>query len=395
MSRNLILTSGNNLILESGNNLVLTPLHVNISSQGYYRVNGTVTTKRRGWYQINTTEHDKNLVVTGGNLVFESGNNAVLATLHPQRTMRGVHQILTKVTQVRQRGQFGILSGVTRTNRGYHRVGWVHLDFIKNRGIFRIYDDFDTTRRGSHRIYAGYNKTERGYHHIYESYLPIIRRGRYRVLNAFSNEHLGRHFIENESVEGYVVYVGYDELPDFENDPDGFAASLPVSFSVSTPDPGETYDLYIVVRKRNKYNVESQNQQPEIVIIDSNGDKQLSTLSAPDSAALHTASNDYLRVLASYSGFTEDADPADSWNVYLGEGSAPTPGVDTPVWTGSVGQFLAVNIGPYTSGGITYYLAVTVSRSEDGEESVAATDSLTLDDDPATPVPVNSGYEVR
>lgn len=398
MAKNLILPSGNNLTLGTDKNLVLQPNTYIRICRGSSSVYNEVTAKARGGYQLASPASQKNLVLpSGNNLVLGNNKNLVLPTRSYTREARGSYQIFTPVSYIKCRGEYKIVQGFITASQGYFRIGFETYDVIKDRGSYRIKNSVVQEQKGSYDIYQQMTLSKRrGSYTIFESFPPIKRRGAYRTINGFSRGLQGRHFIENESVEGYVVYIGTDEMPDFTTVA-GFSATLPIDVSITPPVTG-SIDLFVVVRKRNRYGLESQNQQPLIITIDSTGDEQLGDLSTPvDVYVIPSLSvNEYLRVMGSYSGFYSDRNPADTWRVYLKADTPPTPGVDAPVASGSIsGGNFVVDLGPYPDGDKTYYVAVTVFRSADSEESGAGTNSLTLDADPATPVPVKSGYEVR
>jgi len=202
----------------------------------------------------------------------------------------------------------------------------------------------------------------------------------------------GRYRVENAALEGYVVYVGYSGLPDFTQDPDGSGTTRPVAFAITPPGVG-TEDLYVAMRSRNRYGVESQNQQIRIITIDNNGDEVLGTLSAPTGVSIEPAEDEAFLVAASYPGYHTDPNPGDEWRVYVKADTPPTPGVDTPAATGSIGgDFMQVVVGAYPDGDKTYYADVTVYRDADSTESAAGTAFVVLPVDPLTPTPVNTGW---
>ena len=212
--------------------------------------------------------------------------------------------------------------------------------------------------------------------------------GSFFVGGSFLAATTGRGRIANDALEGYVVYVGEDAMPDFTAAPAEFSATRPIDVTVTPPGAG-TLDLWVVLRARSKYGLESPNQHPQIITIDTAGDEELGPLTTPTDAAIVTADDDYFIVSATYLGHDSDANPADTWNIYFAATTPPTPGVDAPVATGSVGTAkMAARIGPYATGGLTYHLAVTVERSADSEESAADTDSIVLGADPLTPTAV-------
>jgi len=207
-----------------------------------------------------------------------------------------------------------------------------------------------------------------------------------------TNKVRGRIRIANNAVEGYVVYVGENQMPDFTQGPDGFSATRPVSVSI-TPPPSGTTNFWVVMRKRNAYGVESQNQKVLVITVNSDGNEELGALSAPIGLQMTCVENEAFLVYARYPGFYQDTNPGDTWKVYVKKGSAPVPGTDEPVVTGGIASgVMQVLVGAYPDGNATYYGAVTVYRTADGEESEAATTELVLSADPAIPIPVNSGW---
>ena len=209
---------------------------------------------------------------------------------------------------------------------------------------------------------------------------------------TFSKSVKGRTRVANDALEGFVVRVGYGGMPDFTQPPDGFNPTRPVSCSVVPPSAG-TEDLWVVLRSRNAYGLESQNQQVKIITINWDGDEELGDLSAPTDVQITSVEDEAFLIFASYLGYHSDPHPGDTWKVYLKADTPPTPGVDTPVATGAViGDSMQVTVGTYPEGSKTYYVAVTVYRDEDDEESSAGTSSLTLPADPLTPTPVNTGW---
>ncbi len=221
-------------------------------------------------------------------------------------------------------------------------------------------------------------------------FTAVMQRGVAAVDMAVTGKRvLGRHRIANDTVEGYVVYVGRGAMPDFTQPPNAFNPTLPVSFAVTPPVTG-TLVLWVVTRKRNKYGIESQNTQPHYINIDTDGNEVLGVVSTPIISGVVSVEDEYFRVFLSYPGYATDTDRADTWRVYVGVGAPPVPGVDTPVATGTItGTGGAVRVGPYPTGGIDYYFAATVYRTEDTTESDAATFELDLPVDPSPPVALN------
>jgi hypothetical protein len=183
----------------------------------------------------------------------------------------------------------------------------------------------------------------------------------------------------------YELYVGQDAPPDFtaSGQPVATSATLPFSW---TP-PGGTVDLHIVVRKRNKYDLESFNVY-ETVISFVAGVEQPTTISAPMGLAAYDWESGYLRVVSKYIS-SEDSEPADTWELYVKIGSAPVIGVDAAVYSGAM-VFLGVEagfsqtVGPYTPG-TTAYILLAAKRTSDSERGTTTlqkvlAEAIDLDD---------------
>ena len=264
----------------------------------------------------------------------------------------------------------------------------------ERQGQSQVFNTFTPERRGVSCVYASvFTSEHRGVAKIFNSFTSERQGVSCVYASAFVSERQGRFRVENDAVEGYVIYVGYDQMPDFTAAPDGFNATRPVAFAITPPGAG-TSDLHVVIRARNKFGLESQNSVPTIITIDTNGNEMLGPLSAPSLLSVVSIEDEYFKVFIKYPGYDTDLDRGDVFNVYVGEGVAPVPGVDTPVATGTTSLDANVTIGPYLTGGMTYYFAVTVFRNEDSAESVAAETTLVLGADPSTPVSVPGGFNV-
>lgn len=204
------------------------------------------------------------------------------------------------------------------------------------------------------------------------------------LARAYNRVMQGRARVANDAVAGYVVYVGYGAMPDF-NAPAGFGATLPVATAITPPVSG-TITLWVVTRARDVYGLESQNTHPQYITINSSGDEDFGPLTAPVITGIIEIENDSFQLQVNYPGFATDANPGDTWLLYVGAGVPPVPGVDAPAGSGTVTDGTAIaNLGPYPTGGMVYYFAVTVYRALDGLESAAGTGSVTLPADPAEP----------
>ena len=184
------------------------------------------------------------------------------------------------------------------------------------RGLYRVREA--TMERGLRGLYrvrpAAMERAARG---AYILLPPATRsqRGAYEILPPMTRSPHGRYRVEDTTIEGYIVRVGYGAMPDHTAAPDGFSTTRPVVLSVTPPGAG-TEDLYIVLRKRNAYGIESQNQQVRIITIDTSGNEVLGTLSAPTGVVIEPVVDEAFLVFATYPGYHTDANRGDTWRVY-------------------------------------------------------------------------------
>ncbi len=194
---------------------------------------------------------------------------------------------------------------------------------------------------------------------------------------TYTKTYRQNHRTADTSLEQFELYVGVDQMPDFDisTQPVAVGASLPLSY---TPDPapsGGSVQLYCVTRKRNRYNLLSFNQYPSIIAINDIGDEELGPISAPGIIKIVNGVSGEIIVFARYvSGI--DREEGDTWELYVEDGVDPDPSVDTPVATEEFGGVPRndwhwnISEDGLTPGN-TYHVMVVVRRSidsNDGEE---------------------------
>jgi hypothetical protein len=185
--------------------------------------------------------------------------------------------------------------------------------------------------------------------------------------------------VADASLDRYELYVGEDTPVDFDasGQPVATSVTLPFSWSPTPPGSGSSKDLHLVVRKRNAYGLVGFNVYETIKRIDSLGAEELGPVTAPLGVAVLDQETTYIRVIARYDS-SEDENPADTWEVYLGWGSDPTPGVDSPIYSGSmvfIGSQAGLAIllgGSGYAPGSTAHVIVTAKRASDNERASAA-----------------------
>lgn len=213
--------------------------------------------------------------------------------------------------------------------------------------------------------------------------------GRYRIFNEVTLLYelgRGRYRIANAPV--WNIYVGTDAWPALVT-PTTTSATLPVSVVVSAPVSG-LRTFYIVTRYQDLYGLESQNQQPRSITIDSAGNQILPPLPDPLSVRALPLSNGFIRVLAAYPTLGEEEFPADEWYFWIG--ASPDPLVDSPNHIANViGKTIASTIGTFTPG--DYEVIVALHRTIDNAFSNYISTTVTLPAAPAAPGDLHGGLE--
>lgn len=176
--------------------------------------------------------------------------------------------------------------------------------------------------------------------------------------------------VADDSLNRYELYVGEDAQPDFDasDQPVATSATLPISYTPTPADSGQSKQLYCVTRKRNQYDMLSHNQHPTIVTIDDLGEEELGPLSAPEISNITDGATGEIVVAARYPRDV-DTNEADTWDVYVEAGVDPDPDLDTPVLTQAFGKpgvehQIVARIDGLTPG-TTYHVMVTVRRAEE------------------------------
>jgi hypothetical protein len=187
----------------------------------------------------------------------------------------------------------------------------------------------------------------------------------------------------DDALAVYELFVGDGQAPDFNasGQPVATSLTLPFQWTPSLPSSGDA-EYHLVVRKRNKYDLQSFNVWERIITFDA-GVEQPSTVSAPLNLVAYDGASGYLRIVAKYFS-ADDVEPADTWEIYVKIGSAPVIGVDAAVFSGlmmpiGVESGLAQTVGPYTPG-TTAYIIVAAKRTSDSERGTASIQKVLIED---------------
>lgn len=242
-------------------------------------------------------------------------------------------------------------------------------------------------------------KTPPPSHHD-ELYAPIRRRaypppasivggvgGVYGIVQAVVGASGGSYRVRND-IDGYLVYLGVDQRPDFTSTPI-FSATLPFNVPLAPPASGaRTY--YVTIRKRNEYGLESQEQWTKTFTIDQFGQLVLPELPLPFAVAAYPLRGGMVRVEAQYNG--DDEYPPTLWRAWI-KTTAIDVDVDSPNLQSSVsGRYSTLGLyGPATPG--TYNVAVALCRQADDEQGPPVYTTVVLPSPPNAPQPVLGGDE--
>jgi hypothetical protein len=138
---------------------------------------------------------------------------------------------------------------------------------------------------------------------------------------TYSHNLRGRYRIADNAMERYELYLGTDAEPDLAGTPFETFTTLPHTTAALTA--GHTY--YLVLRKRNKHNLCSQNISSTVIVVAADGSE--STPPGSPEFALEQAVAGAVRVQATYDYMPEDASlRGTTWAVWLTtDGSDPDP----------------------------------------------------------------------
>lgn len=192
---------------------------------------------------------------------------------------------------------------------------------------------------------------------------------------TYTNTRLGRFQVKRTAVDLYEVYAGIDADPDLDAAPAATSATLPITYALTPPVSGER-EYRITLRKRNAFNLVSQNTYTHNITIDSTGALVGGEVSAPQNTTIENVGSGKLRV-RSYYPMSQDSSPADTWIAYVTtDGSTPDPSVDTPISFGAIGEpdiLTGRSAFDYTTAALpwntTLKAIIRVQRASDSAES--------------------------
>lgn len=197
---------------------------------------------------------------------------------------------------------------------------------------------------------------------------------------VYSANMSGLYRISNSALDLYEIYTGSDTSPTFASAA-ATSSTLPFTTALSAPPSGNR-EYHIVVRKRNSYNLLSQNRYERKVKINSSGAIVVKPPTAPSNLSLTDYGGGKVRLKSDYAAADDDP-AADRWLIYQrGDGVDPD-GTETPIivpMQRDFGMFarggtkpLNYLLGPYASGQDLRVLLRTRSSVADSSNTTATT----------------------
>ncbi len=302
--------------------------------------------------------------------------------------MRGVSSVKMPTGQD-LRGWHGITMPFVQDARGTHRAANL---FIGNsiRGTSHVINRFDdNAMRGTSSAKIRIIQDTRGVASVLGAYLGSARgvssvKGLFdgnsmRGLSSFKQPFLtdlrGASRVANDASNRYEVFVGTDEDPDFSGDPVETFSSLPHVMALQAPDVGQvTY--HIVVRKRDRWNLECLNNVVQYVTINAAGELLATPPRGPQTVTLTEVSDYKVHIEAEYNYPADGDNAADKWLLYMTtDGSDPDPTTDTPLEIAMV-KTEAITTLNYTTGVLELDDIVNVLiRTRRSDDSVDSTNT--------------------
>ena len=191
----------------------------------------------------------------------------------------------------------------------------------------------------------------------------------------------GLFALADSSLEQYELYRGVDAEIDFDAAAFETFAALP--HDTAALAGGHVYKF--VLRWRNAYDLLSQNLEEWEITTNADGTVAYTPPSAPDSTVVTAVYGNKFLIEATYDYLADDDDDqADTWLVYLADGSDPDPDADTPtevaMATGGGLAELSLLTAAYTDSSTLHVLVRTRRTDEADSTNTTATEAAALGD---------------
>jgi hypothetical protein len=264
----------------------------------------------------------------GSNLTFSSGNNTILETPSYSGSGRGARKIYNSFSGLSLRG---VYSSTVQIYTGTARGGFVlRAGFTcQGRGSRKIYMAFGANKfRGVYVInLPTYNNTLRGAFTLGLNSYVLQSRGKFIFHVNYAQNMRGLNRIADNDLAQYELYRGVDGEADLSGDPFETFSSLPHETAALDAD----HEYHFVLRKRNAYNLVSQNLTEWLVTVDADGNQERIKPTAPEEISVIPAANGAAKVEAEYYYDQDGDNQATQFLIYLtSDGDDPDPETDEP-----------------------------------------------------------------
>lgn len=193
----------------------------------------------------------------------------------------------------------------------------------------------------------------------------------------------GQYRIQNNDAEGFLLYVGVNALPNFDQPANAFSVTLPLT--LAWPLPGsEIVTLNVVARYRDSYGLISKNSYPTVIRLSPSGEVLL-TIPIPVSVYAFPRANGNIKVMASYPTRGFERDPADKMKIWVATSGVPNVNVGADYVQSITNDIVVAEFGTYTPG--TYNIAVAFFRTVDSALSTPVYMTVTF---PELPGPLEA-----
>lgn len=178
----------------------------------------------------------------------------------------------------------------------------------------------------------------------------------------------GYYRVANAALERWELLIGQDAAPDPSAAPAATGTSLPLVSGVIA----SSHTYYVVLRRRNQWNLASDSA-PRIIVVNGSGIQVTAPPSSPTFVEFVVLAPDKVQATATYEPTQDGANRATHWLVYLRtNGTDPNPSIDTPVVV-AMGSSGAPEQLVWASGsladGLDARILVRVRRSSDSVSS--------------------------
>lgn len=317
---------------------------------------------------------------------------------HYTATRKGVSRNYTKFT-IRRIGVCAVVGG-TSTLGTIARVGVCsvgaggsHLTGKKMLGKSAVLNKFTIARVGTYGVPIRGTTSRKGTFNVYNHFggnrTGKLSIGSTNLANTYRGKRVGVCRVARD-IAGWIAFVGDGVLPDLDAAPFVYSATLPFDVPLSSFFPvSGTKNVFVTVRYRDQYGLESQNQRTTQYILTPTG---LLRLPVPTPTALSVLLKNVGKIIiqANYTTANVDQDPATYWAVWVQRNSPADTSTPADLWMPVKGIRISPEYYPLESG--QYYVTVGLFRLVDRQWSSFVTTSTVIQMPPTAPIAVPGGF---